>query len=68
MYQNLLRPEVPVGSPDRTAQVETENRFLKSWGGVNVSPCVCDLTDILYQFDREYNSSVSGLDFSFACI
>ena len=27
-----------------------------------------DLTDILYQFDREYTSLVSTSDFSFACI
>jgi hypothetical protein len=28
----------------------------------------CGLTDILYQFDREYNSTGSASDFSFACI
>jgi galactonate dehydratase len=54
-------------------KVET-NQGVVGWGEATLEgkasaamACV-DLTDILYQFDREYTSLVSTSDFSFACI
>ena len=32
------------------------------------NPVRTGLTDILYQFDREYNAPVYASDFAFACI